>query len=200
MIATPPLPTWIREARVPDYVTAHALCPQETRLYGTESLYGDWSGQVLLLAKDFAPSQLLRQRIDAGDARPYRHEPSWRTNKRLRRFAHLHQKQGTLYGSALANLLRDDGERSGELPHREEAMEYGTRVLRSVVERMPRLCWIMCLGQDAWECACREANVEGAWREHRDRGLPLGRLIAAFHPAARVSKERMERPWQILSS
>ena len=72
---TPPLPPWIREAAVGGYLTAHTLLPGETRLYGTESLYGDWDAPVLLLAKDFAPSKVLHERLAAGETRPYRHEP-----------------------------------------------------------------------------------------------------------------------------
>ena len=49
---TPALPDWIRDADVSGYVAAHQLCVGESRLFGTESLYGDWNGAVLLLAKD----------------------------------------------------------------------------------------------------------------------------------------------------
>ena len=54
MCSTPPLPNWITEADVPGYVAAHRLCPGEPRLFGTESLYGDWGavGAVPLLACD----------------------------------------------------------------------------------------------------------------------------------------------------
>jgi hypothetical protein len=58
MRETPPLPPWITSAAVDGHENAHVLCPRETRLYGTESLYGDWDGAVLLpLAKDSVPSQ-----------------------------------------------------------------------------------------------------------------------------------------------
>lgn len=86
---TPPLPPWIRDARVDGYLTAHALLPDETRVYGTESLYGDWDAPVLLLAKDFAPSKILHERLASGETRPYRHEPGLRTNVRLERLTTL---------------------------------------------------------------------------------------------------------------
>ena len=83
MPLTPQLPAWITQADVDGYVNAHQVLPGETRLYGTENLYGDWNGRVLLLAKDFAPSKALQTRLAEGDARPYRHEPGLRTNVRL---------------------------------------------------------------------------------------------------------------------
>lgn len=186
---------------MPGYATAHELCPGEPRLYGTESLYGDWNGRVLLLAKDFAPSRLLRCRIRAGVHRPYRHEPEMRTNKTLIRLAGPHEHMGLLYGSALANLLRDDGQLSGSLPNREQALAYGTEVLRYfVIENMPRLESIVCMGAEAWKCASRATGVAGDWQEYRDSGKRLGKLVAVFHPAARVAKARMEAPWTLLSA
>jgi hypothetical protein len=196
---TPPLPDWIRHAQVPGYTTAHQLCPDEPRLFGTESLYGDWAGSVLLLAKDFGPSRILRARLAAGDPRPYRHEPGMLANVRLRELAAPVEELGLLYGSALANLLRDDGRVSGALPNREQALAYGAQVARFTVERMPALRWIVCLGLEAWECSRSALGLEGDWRAHRDSGEPLGPLVAAFHPSARVSRERMERPWEALA-
>ena len=60
MNATPELPHWIRHAEVGGYLAAHQLDPTETRLYGTEGLYGDWDATTLLLAKDFYPSSEFR--------------------------------------------------------------------------------------------------------------------------------------------
>jgi hypothetical protein len=42
-------------------------------------------------------------------------------------------------------------------------------------------------------------GLEGDWRAHRDSGEPLGPLVAAYHPSARVSRERMGRPWEVLA-
>lgn len=194
---TPPLPDWIRHARVPGYVTAHELCPDETRLFGTESWYGDWSGRVLLLAKDFAPSSYLEGRIAARDARPYSHDPTRRTNERLRRWTASYEHLGLLYGSALANLLRRDGKWSGPLPNSVPAISYGARVLAFVIENMaPER--IVCLGQESWSCATAALGLSGDWQQHRDSGSRLGKLVAAYHPAARVSTARMAAAWRAL--
>ena len=198
MVSTPLLPDWIRHAAVPGYVTAHGLCPAATRLYGTESLYGDWSGSVLLLAKDFGPSWIVRDRIEEADPDPYRHAKGMRANRVLQVLAQPLEQHGLLYGSALANLLRDDGNVSGALPHRKLALDYGTRVARFVIESMPNLRCIMCMGAEAWECASRALGREGDWVEHRDSGRPLGPLIPAFHSSARVRREQLVRPWESL--
>ncbi len=65
---TPPLPSWIREANVHGYTNLFALLSDESRLFGTEYLYGDWNGRALLLAKDFACSRVVRERIEPGSA------------------------------------------------------------------------------------------------------------------------------------
>ncbi|MFN0009329.1 MAG: hypothetical protein ACKVXR_15605 [Planctomycetota bacterium] len=205
MRTTPPIPDWIQQARVPGFVTAHQVCQHETRLYGTESLFGDWDAEILLLAKDWGPSCILHERMESGDQRPWHHamkpdgSPARIAGKRLQELASPLQHRGLLYGSALANLLRDDGRVSGSLPNREEAVAYGTRVTGWVVAQMPKLRWVMCLGLEAWECASGAVGVEGDWSRHRDNYLPLGKLIAAYHPSARISKERMAGPWGLLA-
>ena len=205
-MSTPPLPPWIREARVDGYATAHALLPDETRVYGTESLYGDWGGRVLLLAKDFAPSRILHARRDRGDPRPYRHESRMGTNIRLARFADSLRTGptagdcGLLYGSALANLLREDGAVSGPLPSRDKAMAYGTKVLKFVLSKMPNLETIVSMGEDAWEATASCLGRTEGWAEMRDRerGLRVDGLdlLVVFHPAARKSIPEHTRLWQ----
>jgi hypothetical protein len=198
MRSTPALPTWITEADVPGYVAAHQLVRGEPRLFGTESLYGDWGGEVFLLAKDFGPTRIVRDRIAAGDARPYRHEPTMRANRQLQRLVGPIESMGLLYGSALGNLLRDDGTVSGALPNRTAAMAYGVEVVRFVLEHMPARRWVVCLGREAWEVATAALGVEGDWRTHRDAGETLGPLVAAFHPSARVGAAAMARTWLAL--
>ena len=61
------------------------------------------------------------------------------------------------------------------------------------------LRWVVCLGREAWQVACGALGVEGDWRTHRNAGEPLGPLVAAFHPEARVERERMAAPWEVLA-
>jgi hypothetical protein len=118
-----------------------------------------------------------------------------RANRVLQQLAKPLEASGLLYGSALANLLRDDGRVSGALPNRAAALAYGTEVLRFVLEHMPRLQRIVCMGADAWECACKAMGLVGSWEAHRDSAEQLGPLVAAYHPSARVSRERMRWAW-----
>jgi len=190
---TPPLPSWIRTEQVRGYTNAHTrLGPTVTRLYGTETLYGDWGGTTLLLLKDFYPSRILDKR--AHEADPYRGsegETEARTNKNLRRFLPLLQRgkgpAGFLYGSALANLLRDDGKASGPLPFWDLARDYGVRVLRDfVVPHMVNLDLIVCLGREAEEVVAVTSS---------DPAVASIRRVAVPHPAARLSYERQEAAW-----
>jgi hypothetical protein len=206
MSTTPPLPAWIRSAQVAGYTTAHAVLPDETRLYGTESLYGDWDGRALLLAKDFAASRVLRSRSAAGETRPYRHEPNLLTNLRLVRFAGPLATSsdpmscGLVYGSALANLLRDDGEMSGSLPNRREALAYGARVLPFVVEHMPRLEAIVCMGREAWDVTAATFGSRVRWEaaQAAERVLLMGKIavVVVPHPAARHTTVEHQRAWE----
>lgn len=205
---TPPLPTWIREQHVHGYTNVFSLLPTETRLFGTESLYGDWNGRALLLAKDFACSKLVHDRIQEHDARPYRHEPKLVTNTRLRRFADPlttgsePNTCGLLYGSALACLLRDDEKMSGSLPNRKEALAFGKRVVSFVVEHMPHLQAIVCMGQEAWQCTAGALDIDGSWQDARDSGRAVDAgaiaVIATYHPAARISREKAGQPWEMV--
>lgn len=191
---TPPLPDWIRSARVPGYITAHVRLPGVTRLFGTETLYGDWDGQVLLLAKDFAASRVLEERLARGEPDPYRHgtDSESLTNRRPKRFLPLlgcgSGSEGFLYGSALANLLREDGEMSGSLPNRREALPYGMAVLTFVVSHMPNLRVILCMGWEARVVRDRAAQ------EHE--GVRRVQAIDVPHPAARKSLAEHEARWR----
>ncbi len=203
---TPPLPESITGFRLDGYTNVYELCPGETRLYGTEDLFGDWNGRVLLVAKDFACSSLIRDRIDAGDPRPYRHEPKLVTNRRLLKLAaplrtgESPETCGLLYGSALASLCRDDDKMSGTLPNRTEAMRFGEHTLAFTIGHMPNLQAIVCMGDEAWRCASGVLKVRTSWADARDGGgeVRAGRIgvFAAYHPAARVSKAGMQRPWE----
>lgn len=207
---TPPLPQWLTGFHLPGYVNVYEVLPDETRLYGTESLYGDWNARVLLLAKDFACSDILHQRIAAGDQRPYRHEPTLRTNRALQQLAGPlctaddAKHCGLLYGSALASLCRDDGNMSGALPNRAAAIEFGSRVLEFTLENMPRAEVIVCLGAEAWLCASSTLGFCEKWITVRDatQFVSYGglKIVAAYHPAARVTKEKARSPWKLVGS
>lgn len=184
---TPTIPEWIKSFRTPSYTNIYELIPKETRLYGTESLYGDWSGELLLLAKDFAPRTIINERLQDGDLRPYRHSPKAPTNKNIIEYTSPFQC-GILYGAALVGLLRNDGNMSGALPDRKQVWPFACESLRFVVDQMPNLRAIACLGSDAWRCVTDAYGVTGAdWREHREQQRPVHinkiQMFAHVHPS-----------------
>jgi hypothetical protein len=212
-LSTPQIPGCIRDFRHPSYTSIYQLCPGESRLFGTESLYGDWSAPLLLLAKDFAPARLVRVRIRAGDRRPY-HHTDWRTsprapgaatNRNLHRFAES-VPCAKLYGSALAGLLRNDDAVSGTLPDFQPGgavRMFARDVLRFTLAHMPHLRAVVCLGVEAWDCMTESVGCAGADRqEHRNSRRPLVaggiRIFALAHPSRFPpgGRETLEADWE----
>jgi hypothetical protein len=206
MRATPPIPDVIRGFSIAGYRNIYELCPRETRLFGAESLYGNWDGELLLLAKDFAPASLIEDRTRAGDPRPFRHT-DWtaekavgaRTNKRLDRMAAPVARGRKLYGSALGGLLRDDKRCSGALPNPVAVREYVRHVMDFTLANMPHLRVIACLGVEAWDAvtvALGEPNADRSRHRQADTPLPCGRIqvFALGHPRADTNRA-MEASW-----
>ncbi len=204
MRPTPPIPNWIRDFRTRAYTNIYELCPNEPRLYGTESLYGDWDAPVLLLAKDFAPCTLVDERILKQDPRPFRHKCKMKTNVMLQQYT-ASLNCPLLYGSALAGLLRNDGKVRGALPDRAAVMPYARDVLRFTMSQMPNLVTIACLGADAWSCATQALEIKNAdWKTHRieRRAINVGtiNLVALAHPSTFPGgRATVEGDWQAMS-
>lgn len=208
MRGTPQLPDWLRSFRTPNYTNIYELIPEENRLYGTESLFGDWDAEVLLLAKDFGTSQLVRERMAAGDSRPYRHEDKPRhlgylTNRNLLEFAT--PLGGTLlYGSAMVGLLRNDGETSGWLRDRSAVKEFVTAALQFTLTNMPRLRAVACLGVDAWSFSAQLFDTDPqAWAVQRESRAPhMHGSVAIFaltHPSRQTGgKLKVLQNWRAL--
>ena len=201
---TPPLPDWILDFCCERFTNIYQLCPGETRLYGTESLYGDWEGDVLLLAQDFASRTLVERRIAKGDPRPYRHKPDMKTNQNLVELAEP-MRCGMLYGSALAGLLRNSASNSGSLPPIDPIKPHLIQVLEFVRMHMPNLRGVACLGCLAWELLAEAFGVDaGDWGEHLNQRNPIqtdGILVfAQAHPARvwpqRGGKENAFEDWR----
>lgn len=213
---TPAVPHEFRDFRLAGYRNIYELLPNESKVYGTETMYPDWSAPVLLLAKDFAASRVVMARIARGETNPYRHADPQRgdregvvTNTRIRRFVDtaLGAKFPLLYGSAYAGLLRDDGAMSGA--HKQNGdlgLVYGARVLRWVIDQMTEIRAIACLGPEAWRCAhiALGARTLADFRQARDNLRPLMlkelTLFAHYHPAARrLSDETRLASWRAMA-
>lgn len=216
----PHIPDWIRCYKPPlGWTNVFDLVPSNQSLYGTETLFGDWAGETLLLAKDGAPTGVIRDLRDRGDPQPWRHAQrelgdrgGFRTNERLVALA-ADLPGGKLYGSATANLLFDDPGWSRSLGGFFEPPlhDYFKRVLAWVLGSMPNIRRVACLGNEAWFLTCHTIGARDASRQysyHRDQCQPVRGAIgtkpviahALYHPAARVSHNSKIDGWRRMAS
>lgn len=217
----PRVPDWIRDFRCPGWTNIFDRLPTEEHLYGTQTLFGDWNSRVLLLLKDWGPTSSLDEGIRNREPRPWRHaqrelgdRQGWRTNDRLRRrLVPLLPEKEFLYGSAAANMLYDDPRWSRSLSgfFAGDLHEFLKCVLSWVVESMPRLEWVACLGTEAWFLTCVTIGDSASatrFKECRDSYKPvIGvvgkkriRAFPLYHPAARVKLHLMESGWQAFAA
>lgn len=190
MRATPPIPTWIKNYRAPDYTNIWELLPNEKKLYGTETLFGDWDGELLILLQDFSTRKEVARRITVGDPNPYRHDPTIRTNRRLEVLAAPfrkggdHRTCGILYGSALVGLLKEGDSLSSGLGRWHSVLEYAQKVLLWTLGQMPNVKKVACCGKIAWETATTAHGLKGlGWRTHLERRIPVdaGKVLLYTH-------------------
>lgn len=208
---TPPIPDWMKNTRVSGYTNIYELLPNEPRVYGTESLFGDWNGRVLLLAQDFAPAQFVKDRIANGDADPFRHEPRLRTNISLLRHTQSIRYSddpltcGVLYGSALAGLCKNEGGFRGKLDNIASAAEYGSRVLRHTIQHMKRLQVVVALGNEPSAMIAATLCDGVDWKLARDSNTPVRTregfyVVFASHPVASIKREVVRQRWNTVAS
>ncbi|TPM27053.1 hypothetical protein [Mesorhizobium sp. B2-3-5] len=165
LFCTPPIPARFRSICSPGYVNIFKFGLGNKNLWGTETMFGDWNGEYLLVAKDFYPASYIRLLQAAGEKYPYRHHPGIHSNTKLMNILHRDFKilridalgsDGNcscnfLYISACF-LLRDDGVISGALPEGgDAAMEASEPVVLWTMgkENMPNLKNIVAMGDDA---------------------------------------------------
>lgn len=214
MRSAPSIPECLKRFKHPGYTNAFEFLPDNCpRFYATETLFGDWDAPVLLMGKDTAPTQVMRDRVKAEGTAGWRHSQRARgdrggcqTNERLLAMSQQ-VRCAKLYGSATANMLYDDPGWSRRLPefYRGPLHEYLADVLRWVVGNMPQLRVVACLGREAWYLTAvvlGRSDVAYA-RECRDKervidGVICGRTIMAsahYHPAARASRQQRRLGW-----
>lgn len=198
MSKTPIIPSWIKDFRTEGFTNIWELLPNEKHLYGTETMFGDWDAEVLILLQDFSTAGEIRRRIAVGDPNPYRHDPSIMTNRRLLQYAgplatgDTPTTCGLLYGSALVGLLKEGEGLSAKYSKSPKVTEYTQRVLAWVTGKMPNLKVIACCGKEAWETATSTFGIGGLdWRGHLGGHVTVsaaGKEIALFcmrHPVNR---------------
>lgn len=187
MGGTPEIPEWIKSLRQPGYRNifeynegGHSPFPDPSRpnLWGTETLAGDWNGNLLIVFKDFAETGFLHRRRDG---RPmYSHAPNFATNRNLCALLSRSGRQldlsgrgasscGILYASA-SFLLRDSDARSGSVTN---CLSTSWPVLEFTIAHMPRLTDIAVCGVDAFEAFCRMGGLAGNRRQAQEARQPL---------------------------
>lgn len=218
MSTRPPIPSWIRSFRYQGWTNVFELVPANDHLYATETLFGDWNTRVLMLAKDACPTQSIRDGLANGEADPWRHSQrelgdrvGVRTNERLCRFVSLIPEKELLYGSASANMLYNDPRTSRSLAdfRSGDLHEFLKGVLYWVLESMPRVEWVACLGQEAWFLTCAAFGNPAAarnFKEYRESFRPVTgtvgkKTLAAFplHHPSRVGNQVGENEWRAFS-
>lgn len=190
---------WFRRFRDPAYVNIYEKYPDEPRVFGTESLFGDWDADVLLLAKDYAPWHVIKKRADDGEERPYRAgckckdgegAGGLKTNKVLveKYLPEIPEGLRLLYGSVCGGLMRKDETLSGPLPDWPQIRDgYCSKLVEFTMGQMPNLGLIVALGGDAWKVVKGMAGSKTTFVEARrtvdDVRLDGHRCTATFHPS-----------------
>lgn len=162
-----PVPGWVKSLRARGYVNIFELSDPET-LYGTEHLCGDWDGELLVVAKDFAPAPEVQALLAAGLpwSLAYRHndgdgrfKTGLKTNRQLMKWlfddptlvdGRIASRCGVVYASACFFLK--PGSTSavlGEWHAGSDVWEGSRLVLAHSIGQMPNLRAIVALGSDA---------------------------------------------------
>jgi|GEM_PF-2515211 len=185
--STPEIPDWIRGFTLQGYRNVYELLPHETSLYGAEDLYGDWRGDTLILGREHGPVAGVIARVDADERIPFGHSRGDKHTELLKQRvlagglnrAIWSRECGLLYGTAVASLCRTSPRATGALPKKDEALTYGAQVLSGfVLQQMPNLSQVICLGREAWRVATEAFDVTG-----RDRAIPSLKPVSAATPA-----------------
>lgn len=180
---TPKVPQEIKELRCDGYRNIFEYDATIKNLFGTETLFGDWSGDLLVVAKDWGPYSVIEKLIQKEDLQPYRYEPSLPTNKRLVEILLEHKERvcidgssniscGVLYVSACF-FLRAGRKRSGPLLNKQEWMDKSNVVFGFVLGNMPKLTKIACLGEDSFSFVTRYFNITKCWRTCLEERKPI---------------------------
>jgi hypothetical protein len=150
------IPDWIRlvhkEEWFPtkDFLNAfERLSASETRLYGTETMYGDWDGRILLVLQDWCNNKLLEDRIREKHPDPWSHNSGMPTNTRLAAGFGPEGTRDILYSSALANLLKKTDDASGHPQVSDKVLSFLARVMNFTFTNMQNLQVVVCFGRYA---------------------------------------------------
>ncbi|BCM16734.1 hypothetical protein [Mesorhizobium sp. J8] len=193
------IPKRIRELEPPSgFENPFAMGIRGPHLFATETLCGDWSGDLLLLAQDFAPASAVKAVLeDYGPEAAWRHnDGDGRYNIGLQTNSNLcglltmigravelkgeaSKECGVLYGNACF-FLKDRNRKLGK------GVSASKPVFEFVLSKMPRLKVIGCLGDCAFEGVMGWLGLHNSWRTQIDMRKPVRhnhlQIFALAHP------------------
>ncbi len=124
-----PLPGFVTRYRHPPWKNIYEICKNEPFVFGTESLYGDWDAELLIIAQDAGPAEAFEGLHKSRHEHPFAHR-EWRpgypnydptagtggasTNEIVHRLAE-HLVCAKLYGSALIGMCRPGAQYGNKL-------------------------------------------------------------------------------------
>lgn len=146
------------------------LNPIRDRLHMCETLFGDKSATVLILAQDGANEDRMRSTIGREGAAGYRHGPDVKTNINLLRcledfcLADDARRCGFFYANAIWLLKKSEG-MSGAITDRYSVYDACAPVFWETVRGLEKLKLILCLGKQPYEFLRRlQVDLEPNWR------------------------------------
>ncbi|WP_155847393.1 hypothetical protein [Asticcacaulis sp. AC402] len=208
-----PIPQWIKDLRAPGYKNVFELGINPSVIYGTEHLCGDWSGELLVLAKDFAPSDIVEDVIRRGYASDvaFRHNDGdgrygrtgLNTNRNLMQFLFGNSGNlsgensstcGVLYGNACF-FLKSGGVSDSlkDFSVGRPVFDGSMKVVDYVLSQMKNVKAVVCLGGDAKRMLW--GNPMFASRDPLNLSRNVGSSIPLYHvphPGARASTTSYE--------
>lgn len=207
MSRRPVIPQRLRKLPPPSgFENPFAMGIRSPHLFATETLCGDWDGDLLLLAQDFAPASAVKAVLEG-----YSPEAAWRHNDGDGRYS-----VGKETNPAICALLNSTG-RAVTLDGRnskncgvlygnacfflpaggiiEEGVAASKPVFDHVVRKMKGLKTIACLGRASFEGVMLFLGLHADWASHRyaQRPVSTGRLLvyAHAHPGYWGSRARL---------
>jgi hypothetical protein len=207
MFKTPAIPAEIAQLKAPrGFLNPLKSGVVGPNLFGTETLCGDWNGDLLLLAQDFAPAAAFKTVL-----KKYGAELAWRHNDGDGRY-----RVGKDTNPAICRLLRSIGrdvEPSGSNATScgvlyanalfflkaggalEEGIAASQPVFDFVAREMKGLRVIACLGKASFEGAMRFLGSSADWVSHRYAQSPVvaGKFLVfgLAHPGYWGSYQRL---------
>jgi hypothetical protein len=199
MFKTPSIPENIKRLRPPPgFVNPFEIGIQGPNLFGTETLCGDWHGDLLLLAQDFAPAEEVQAVMKKhGSSGAWRHnDGDGRYHIGLFTNQNICQHLGDIgravdlggKGSFSSRVLYGNASFFLKVGNTNPARGViaSAPIFEFVVSNMPNLKAVACLGRPAFDGVMRWLRIAADWRMHLNARKPVKHgelsIFALAHP------------------